>query len=31
MTTLDQTHATPAAPPLEDTEFVQFWNEVLVS
>ena len=29
MTTLDQTTATPAAPPPHDTEFVQFWNEVL--
>ena len=29
MTTLDQTTATPAAPPPRDTEFVQFWNEVL--
>ena len=29
MIPLDQTTATPAAPSPQDTEFVQFWNEVL--
>ena len=29
MTSLDQTAVREAAPPREDTEFVQFWNEVL--
>ncbi|QDZ02365.1 methyltransferase domain-containing protein [Nitratireductor mangrovi] len=29
MPTLDQTSATPAVAPQDDTEFVQFWNEVL--
>ncbi|SEM28163.1 Ubiquinone/menaquinone biosynthesis C-methylase UbiE [Roseovarius azorensis] len=29
MTTLDETQVTSATPPLEDTEFVKFWNEVL--
>lgn len=29
MTSLDQTAASAAAPPPEDTEFVTFWNEVL--
>ena len=29
MTVLDQAAARNAAPPIEDTDFVQFWNEVL--